>query len=356
MKSLFLLSAALVAAPFLRAQDETGAPQMPNPKTEAHEVLASLAGHWRTSGHMAAMPGVPGMEEAKDMTGSEHWELVCNGLWLKATTECVCDGEKTQGLWLQGYDPFEQKYTGVWASGGDEGVGMMTGTYDKTSKTFSFKGSSPMGEFRSEFVCSSADKSVETCWMKGEDGKEIECMKITRERIAAAAPSNASAAIAKAGDAAGEGSDELAPFAQSVGEWRAEMTMPMPGQDTVKENATEHVVPICGGKWFWSDFNGSMMGAPFEGHALSGYDAASKQYVSFWIDSMSPTCMKTTGSYDADKKQMTLTGASRDEQGRPIKVREVSTQSNADTRELHMTFTGPEGAQEMNISYRRAKH
>ena len=74
------LSAVLVSLPFavaLAAQDKP-AEAMPNPKTPQHERLAALVGTWRTETKMAAMPGVPGMEKASEMVGTEHAELVAD--------------------------------------------------------------------------------------------------------------------------------------------------------------------------------------------------------------------------------------------------------------------------------------
>jgi len=50
------------------------------------------------------------------------------------------------------------------------------------------------------------------------------------------------------------------------------------------------------------------MGQPFEGHALTGYDTAAKQYVSWWIDSASALVSHTAGSFDAAEKVCTMSG------------------------------------------------
>ncbi len=89
MKITSLSVAAFVAATFLPAQDQKKAPEQapPNPKTAAHAALAQFVGTWQTHSAMAAMPGVPGMEQASEWDGTDHGELICNGLWLKMTSE-----------------------------------------------------------------------------------------------------------------------------------------------------------------------------------------------------------------------------------------------------------------------------
>ena len=50
------------------------------------------------------------------------------------------------------------------------------------------------------------------------------------------------------------------------------------------------------------------MGQPFEGIAVTGYDNLREEYESIWIDNMGTGIMKSTGSYDAKKKTIHLSG------------------------------------------------
>ena len=42
---------------------------------------------------------------------------------------------------------------------------------------------------------------------------------------------------------------------------------------------------ILDGRFLHQEFNGEMMGSPFIGIGITGYDNGSKQYVSNWMDS-----------------------------------------------------------------------
>ncbi len=348
MKIELLLCVACTATPFLGAQEGQA---MPSPKTEAHAALATLAGNWTTTGKTAALPGVPGMEEAKEWTGTEHAELICDGLWLKATADSTCKDEKARGLWLAGFDPTQKKYRGIYVSNMDEPCCEMDGSYDAATKTWTFTGKSPAGEFRSVYRLTDADHSVETCYLVA-DGKQTECMRIDRTRNksalgkVAAAPTPATATTAKWPSA------QHALLAAGIGDWNVTCTTLVPGQPAVEEKCAERVLPICDGKWFWSDFTGSMMGQPFEGHSLMGYDEGSKQYVSFWIDSYTATHSRTDGTYDAATKQWTFAGEC-DMGGKPAKIHQVYAQKDADTRDLQMTFESADGKQEMKLHYVR---
>ena len=351
MKTTSLCLAAIVAAAFLPAQGDPKAPtQPPNPKTKEHDALAMLVGNWQTTCKMNAMPGVPGMEKAAESTGTEHTELICNGLWLKSTLNSTWQGKPFQGVWIAGWDAIGKTYRSVWVSSMEEECASeLTGTWDEKTKTWTFKGKSPQGDVRSQLVFKDNDNSIETCWMTGSDGKETECMLITRKRGKAGAAQDASAATDMAA------AKEMAPLATQIGNWTGKVTMTMPGQAASEAACTESVVKICHGRWTWSDFKGSMMGMPFEGHAITGYDASSKQYVTFWIDSCGMPPTRTAGTFDETTKQFTFAGSCFDDQGKPATVKQMCSQPDANTRSFHMIMNCSQGRSEMKIAYTRVK-
>jgi hypothetical protein len=356
VKSLLLFTAALCATiPTLCAQGGTepkpAAPAMPDakhpdPKQQEHEILATLAGYWECSMKAEAMPGVPGMEKPIESKGSEQAELICNGLWVKSVINGTHDGRPFQGLWLVGYDPFRKQYSGIWVSSDDQECGACTldGSYDAATKTWTWKGQTSHGEMRSTIAFRDADTSLETCYMKGSDGKEAKCMEITRKRSSAPIAAEASAkALAKL-------SKEHEVLHNDVGDWDATVKC---SESPGEEKATERVSAICNGRWLWSDFEGRMGGTPFEGHGVVGYDPKQKQYVSFWLSSMCPTFSQTTGTFDAAKHAYTFQGKTVDPTGSPMTIKETLTWKDDDTRVLQMEFKCPDKASNMEITYKR---
>jgi hypothetical protein len=142
MKHQALLIAALCAAtPTLLAQDEKTkkAPaeqKAPEPKQKEHETLRSLVGDWETVMKSEAMPGVPGMEKATESKGTEHAELLCNGLWLKSVVNGTWNGAPFQGIWLAGYDPTKKSYVSYWVSSDVQDCGpcALDGTFDEKTR------------------------------------------------------------------------------------------------------------------------------------------------------------------------------------------------------------------------------
>src|SRR5690606_33104427 len=165
MKKTLLVSFVLATTPLGIAQDTAEAPAMPSPKVEEHEALKSLAGTWDSTVRMAAMPGVPGMEEATEVEGTERAELICDGLWLKWTVEGEFAGQPFQGLWLAGYDPFAERYVGFWIDSNEPTPMEMTGEYDASSKKWAWSGECSQGAMRSEITWKDADTMVETSWL-----------------------------------------------------------------------------------------------------------------------------------------------------------------------------------------------
>ena len=98
-----------------------------------------------------------------------------------------------------------------------------------------------------------------------------------------------------------------------------------------------------------------MMGMPFEGHALVGYDQAGKQSISYWIDTTMAGLMTSKGAFDPDSKTVTMEGTCPNPSGgKPMTTKETLTyEGNADTKVLHMEFNAEQGTMKMEIRYVR---
>ena len=99
---------------------------------------------------------------------------------------------------------------------------------------------------------------------------------------------------------------------------------------------------IVGGKNQSSKHTGNMMGMPFEGLSITGYDNATKQFVSSWIDNWSTGIMNMAGTWDEATKTITLTGTSPDicRPGKECTFREVFT--IVDDNMHNMVMYGPD--------------
>ncbi len=101
-----------------------------------------------------------------------------------------------------------------------------------------------------------------------------------------------------------------------VGSWDVEGTMwEAPGAPPTKTKNTGLSVLIMGGRYFRMDYKGTMMGMPFEGLQITGYDNLEKAYKTFWVDNSSTSFYVLTGQYDAAKKTYNYTGRWADPMG-----------------------------------------
>jgi hypothetical protein len=144
-----------------------------------------------------------------------------------------------------------------------------------------------------------------------------------------------------------------------IGNWKADVKHWM-----TPEGEPETSTGTSTSKWILDDhyvestFEGDMMGMPFEGRGVSGYDNLDKKYFSTWIDSMSTGHMLTKGSYDPGTKTFTYSGQCHDPMsGKLVTMRSVVKLTDADHHTMEMYAPGPDGNEfkNMEIHYTRAK-
>jgi hypothetical protein len=88
-----------------------------------------------------------------------------------------------------------------------------------------------------------------------------------------------------------------------------------PGGPAMEDTGTATRSMALGGRVLVEAFTGSMMGMPFTGHGMTGFDNVSGKYWSTWNDSMSTGIMVSQGTCDASHKTCSFTGSWND----PIK-------------------------------------
>lgn len=72
-----------------------------------------------------------------------------------------------------------------------------------------------------------------------------------------------------------------------------------PGGEPMEETGTATRRMILGGRVLVESMDATMMGAPFTGHGMSGYDNVTGKYWSTWMDNFSTGLMASEGSCNA---------------------------------------------------------
>lgn len=98
-----------------------------------------------------------------------------------------------------------------------------------------------------------------------------------------------------------------------VGKWNVTTKMWMQPDGAPEETkGTADIKVFPGGRFVQEDFRGKIMGKPFSGFSLTGFDNTKQKYQMLWVDSMS-TCMTVSeGTVDASGKVVTTVATSLD--------------------------------------------
>lgn len=145
-------------------------------------------------------------------------------------------------------------------------------------------------------------------------------------------------------------------LSKSDGEWNADITFWMaPGAPPQTASGTCVNKMILGGRYQQSNHSGIMMGMPFEGMMILGFDNIKKVLQSTWVDNMGTGIMNMTGTWDNASNSATFTGSMTDPMtGKDCQVREVFKiiDNNNQVLEMYDNKTGTE-TKTMEIKYTR---
>lgn len=142
-----------------------------------------------------------------------------------------------------------------------------------------------------------------------------------------------------------------------AGNWNCDVEE-MWGGNTQKSKGSMTSESIYGGRFIMSKYQGEMMGAPFMGTAVMGYNNASKMYETLWFDSMSTGMALSTGSMDTAGKKLSMSGETVCPMtGKPMTCRSTTTITGPDSYTMEFYHPNMEGKEElaMVINYKRAK-
>ena len=128
-----------------------------------------------------------------------------------------------------------------------------------------------------------------------------------------------------------------------------------PGKPPTEAAGSAEMKMLLDGRFLQQDFTSEMMGQPYTGMGITGYDNLRKKYVSIWLDTMgtSPFMMEGTGS--ADGKTITLKGQHTEPGGGKMTHRAVwkIVDSNTQTFDMYGAHHGTKETKVLEITYTR---
>ncbi len=143
-----------------------------------------------------------------------------------------------------------------------------------------------------------------------------------------------------------------------VGTWETEMTWWMePGGPATTSRGSAEYSWLFDGRWLAQRYRGEIMGRPYEGFGLSGFDNLRRQAIDAWVDSESTGMTVSRGDWTADGTHLVLTGEMDDPMNDRLATafRSVVTFHDDDhfTYEMQELLADAEPSTVMRIEYRR---
>ena len=162
----------------------------------------------------------------------------------------------------------------------------------------------------------------------------------------------------KAYEAAGTPGEPHRKMAAMAGDYTVKVrSWHEPGAPATEETGKATRSMALDGRVLVEQFEGTMMGAPFTGHGMSGYDNVTGQYWSTWNDSMSTGLMVSSGNCDA-QGTCTFEGSYNDPVRKaPVKIRMTSRWTGPDTEVFEMHGPDKQGREMkmMEMTYTRSR-
>ena len=145
-------------------------------------------------------------------------------------------------------------------------------------------------------------------------------------------------------------------FAGLAGSWTTQTKEWMePGKPPTESAGTAEMKMLLDGRFLYQEYNGQMMGQPFNGIGIDSYDNMTKKYVTAWMDSMGTGIFMMEGTASADGKTITLKGQHPEPGGGQMKHRAVwkIVDNNNQTFEMYGTHHKGKEMKFLEIVYTR---
>lgn len=147
-------------------------------------------------------------------------------------------------------------------------------------------------------------------------------------------------------------------LAKFNGAWDAEVVSFMNPEKPDTSIATNVYNMTLNGLYQEGILSGNMMGMPFEGHSITGYDNAKKMFVSTWVDNLGSGIVLMSGTYDETSKTLTLLGSQTSPMtGKDTPIKEIMKIIDDNTYTLEMYGAGMDGKEMkfMEATFKRKK-
>ena len=154
-------------------------------------------------------------------------------------------------------------------------------------------------------------------------------------------------AMKKAMEAAAKPGPAHARLAKRAGEWtmQGKLTMngnpPPPEMGPAESTGTATIKVVLDGRFIQEEGTGSMMGQPYKGMRLTGYNSGSQKYEAVWTYTMSTGMMMMTGESKDSGKTIEWSASFDNEMGMKETGKITTTEIDDDHFTVTMKFSEP---------------
>ena len=145
-------------------------------------------------------------------------------------------------------------------------------------------------------------------------------------------------------------------FESLAGSWTTQTKEWMePGKPPTEASGSADMKMLLGGRYLQQEFTSEMMGQPYTGMGITGYDNLHKKHVSIWLDTMGTAPFMMEGTGGADGKTISLKGQHAEPGGGHMTHRAVwkIVDDNTQTFDMYGTHHGGKDTKVLEITYSR---
>lgn len=141
-----------------------------------------------------------------------------------------------------------------------------------------------------------------------------------------------------------------------VGEWKTTITSwEAPGSEPTVTHGKAAVELIMDGRYVLENFEATMMGMPFKGIGISGYDNVAQKHTTVWLDNMSTQVLYSKGDCADHCKKLTHRATMQSPFGGEMQMKFISNAVSDDKLVFEYYMINEDGSEfkSMEIVYER---
>lgn len=145
--------------------------------------------------------------------------------------------------------------------------------------------------------------------------------------------------------------DPHAWFEKAVGEWKVtNKYWYSPDSEPEVSEGTATAEMIMGGRYLQFTHHGTIMGMPFEGISIEGYDNSRGKYIAIWFDNMGTSITYSEGTFDNENNLLVYEGYMTDPMTKEQAwFKQTVKEVNKSRYDFEMFMKSPDGSEFKNM-------